>query len=137
MTRARAGLALAGIVPFACGLAPCSALAQDSGSTVSVSEITLSADTIARAARVQSEGPDALLHLPTRFALGYMLPPTLSPACPEGCFGHPGAGGSLGFADPEAGLGFGYVMNRMELGLTGDPRATRLVEASYAALAAR
>ena len=97
----------------------------------------LSADTIARAARVQSEGPDALLHLPTRFALGYMLPPTLSPACPESCFGHPGAGGSLGFADPEAGLGFGYVMNRMELGLTGDPRATRLVEASYAALAAR
>ena len=94
----------------------------------------LSPETLARVSRVEADGPDALLHLPTRFGLGYMLPPTLSPACPSGAFGHPGAGGSLGFADPGAGLGFGYAMNRMDLGLSGDPRASELVEATYASL---
>ena len=47
-------------------------------------------------------------------------------------FGHPGAGGSLGFADPEAGLGFGYVMNRMVFGDL-DPRADLLAAAAYRA----
>jgi CubicO group peptidase (beta-lactamase class C family) len=36
-----------------------------------------------------------------------------SPFGGAGSFGHPGAGGSVGFADPENGIGFGYVMNRM------------------------
>jgi len=36
-----------------------------------------------------------------------------------GAFGHPGAGGSLALADPEAGIAFGYVMNQMKLGTTG------------------
>ncbi len=94
----------------------------------------LAPETVARATEACTDGPDALLHLPTRFGLGYMLPPTLSPACPPGAFGHPGAGGSLGFADPALGLGFGYAMNRMDLGLTGDPRASDLVEATYASL---
>ena len=75
-----------------------------------------------------------MIHLPTRFGLGFMLPPVLSPSCPGGCFGHPGAGGSLGFADPDAGIGFGYVMNRMDLGLTGDARTVSLVTAVYQAL---
>ncbi len=48
---------------------------------------------------------------------------------------HADAGGSLGFADPDAGIGFGYVMNQMQLGLTGDARAASLVEAVYASLA--
>jgi CubicO group peptidase (beta-lactamase class C family) len=63
-----------------------------------------------------------------------MLPPTLSAACREGSFGHPGAGGSLAFADPSAGIGFGYVMNQMQLGLVGDERAAALVAAVYASL---
>ena len=49
-------------------------------------------------------------------------------------FGHYGAGGSVGFADPDAELGFGYVMNKMNLGLTGDPRTVNLIDATYAAL---
>jgi CubicO group peptidase (beta-lactamase class C family) len=56
---------------------------------------------------------------------------------PDTAFGHPGAGGSLGFADPASGLAFGYVMNQMQLGLAGDPRSERLVSAAYASLAAR
>lgn len=95
----------------------------------------LARDTVARAARETSSGSDAVIFLPTRFGEGFMLPPTLSPACPEGSFGHPGAGGSLGFADPAAGIGFGYVMNQMQMGLVGDPRAAALVAATYACVA--
>lgn len=90
--------------------------------------------TVERARAVAAEGPDAVLLLPTRFGLGFMRPPTLSPSCPERCFGHPGAGGSLGFADPETGLGFGYVMNRMKVGLAGDERSDALVAALYESL---
>ena len=61
-------------------------------------------------------------------------PPTLGPSCPASAFGHPGAGGSLGFADPDRRIGFGYVMNKMDMGLTGDPRATALTDALYRCL---
>jgi CubicO group peptidase (beta-lactamase class C family) len=91
-------------------------------------------ETIALARTPQVDGPDAVLMIPTRFGVGFMLPPALSLAARDGAFGHPGAGGSLGFADPEAELGFGYVMNQMLLGTTGDPRSCALVEAAYAAL---
>jgi CubicO group peptidase (beta-lactamase class C family) len=46
-------------------------------------------------------------------------------------FGHSGAGGSLGFADPERALGFGYAMNQMQMGLDGDSRTTGLIAAVY------
>ncbi len=47
-------------------------------------------------------------------------------------FGHPGAGGSHAFADPENGFAFAYVMNQMDLGLLPTPRSLRLVRALYA-----
>jgi CubicO group peptidase (beta-lactamase class C family) len=56
----------------------------------------------------------------------------LSPRAPEGSFGHAGAGGSLGFADPSRHLAFGYVMNRMAL--FDHSRAHALVDAVYASL---
>lgn len=65
----------------------------------------------------QRHGPDELIPLTTRFALGYQIGTQAEPIGPGGAFGHSGAGGSLGFADPEARIGFGYVMNRMENGL--------------------
>ncbi|MGW1192434.1 serine hydrolase domain-containing protein [Streptomyces sp. NPDC002559] len=49
-------------------------------------------------------------------------------------FGHDGAGGSCGLADPEANLALGYVMNRMGPGISDDPRKKALVEAVYGAL---
>jgi CubicO group peptidase (beta-lactamase class C family) len=50
-------------------------------------------------------------------------------------FGHGGMGGSMAFADPDAHLGFGYVMNEMHMGLwLIDPRAVALIEAVYASL---
>ena len=48
--------------------------------------------------------------------------------------GHSGAGGSLGFADPDAGIGFGYVMNQMSAGLGADPRWKPMIDAVYASL---
>jgi CubicO group peptidase (beta-lactamase class C family) len=49
-------------------------------------------------------------------------------------FGHVGAGGSLGFADPAAGLAFGYTMNRMGPGLLMNERGQPLVDAAYLSL---
>ena len=46
-------------------------------------------------------------------------------------FGHPGAGGSQGFADPERGIGFAYVMNQMEMGIMPKEKAMGLVRALY------
>ncbi len=86
------------------------------------------------ACQVASEGPDRVIHLETRFGLGFMLPPTLGQDCPSSCFGHPGAGGSLAFADPKAELAFGYVTNQMRLGMTGDDRTRNLIRAAYAGL---
>ena len=86
-------------------------------------------ETVARACEVQSEGPDRVLVMPTRFGLGFMLPPALSRRAGRSAFGHPGAGGSLGLADRERGFALGYVMNQMQFGLTGDPRSEGLLEA--------
>jgi CubicO group peptidase (beta-lactamase class C family) len=49
-------------------------------------------------------------------------------------FGCPGAGGSIGFADPGAHIGFAYTMNQMQAGMPLDPRALRLIDALYASL---
>ncbi len=81
----------------------------------------------------QSRGPDKIIPMvETHFGLGFMLPGSFSPMGPEGCFGHPGAGGSVGFADPAAGLAFGYVMNKMDNNLAGDQRPASLIAAMYA-----
>jgi CubicO group peptidase (beta-lactamase class C family) len=97
----------------------------------------LSAPVLAAATAPRVEGPDRVILMPTRFASGFALPPMLSLDAPDTAFGHPGAGGSLGFADPASGLAFGYVMNQMQLGLAGDPRSERLLSAAYACVAAR
>jgi len=90
--------------------------------------------TAAHASEVQSEGPDRTLVVDTRYGCGFMLDSPMTPMLGPRSFGHAGAGGSLGFADADANLGFGYVMNRMGLNITADPRATRLVEAVRRAL---
>ena len=96
----------------------------------------LSSESIDRATVEQVNGEDALLTLDSRFGLGFMLPGPLAYMGPNPrAFGHPGAGGSLGFADPDAKVGFGYTMNQMLMtaGLA-DPRWTPLIDAVYEAL---
>jgi CubicO group peptidase (beta-lactamase class C family) len=84
----------------------------------------------------QSYGPDqVLMQMPTRFSMGFMLSQPDAMFGPHRkAFGHPGAGGSLGFADPQAKVGFGYTMNQMANGLLIDARASALIDAFYAAL---
>jgi CubicO group peptidase (beta-lactamase class C family) len=95
----------------------------------------LEAATIARARMERSYGADAILGVSTRFGLGFMLTqPEASFGPNEGAFGHPGMGGSLGFADPAARIGFGYVTNMLGPHIQVDPRATRLIQALYASL---
>ena len=88
--------------------------------------------TLDRATEVRSDGPDVVLGQPLTFGLGFALPPTLTPAAGPRSFGHPGAGGSLGFADRDRGLALGYVMNQMRFEAAGDPRAASLSAAAVA-----
>ena len=86
---------------------------------------------------------DATLLLPTKFALGFMKSMD-NRARPNGAiesvilgqnaFGHVGAGGSLGFADPDARLSFGYTMNQMGHGILLNQRGQTLVDATYRAM---
>jgi CubicO group peptidase (beta-lactamase class C family) len=85
--------------------------------------------TVQAAVQAQSRGPDRVILLPTCFGSGFSLPPMLPPRCGPGAFGHGGAGGSLAFADPDSGVAFAYVMNRMRFDPGGDPRAASLVDA--------
>ncbi len=89
----------------------------------------LSADTIQKATVEVSNGTDEVLLVPTRFGAGFFLQSDFSPLFGANSFGHAGAGGSLGLADPDAEIGFGYVMNTMQQNLSGDPRTMTLVEA--------
>ena len=86
----------------------------------------------------QSHGRDLVLQITTRFGLGVMLPqdrPDARFGPSPRAFGHPGAGGALGFADPDGRIGFGYVPNRLGPHILVDPRATALIDAVYASLA--
>jgi CubicO group peptidase (beta-lactamase class C family) len=67
-----------------------------------------------------------------RYGLGFMLRSDFMPLSPNpNSFGHPGAGGSIGMADPGAGVGFGYVMNKMQMGLVGGPTAFAVIKAFF------
>ncbi|NJP46200.1 serine hydrolase domain-containing protein [Actinacidiphila epipremni] len=85
--------------------------------------------TVTAARTPESDGPDRVLVVGTLFGLGYMLHGSSAPMLGPGSFGHPGRGGSLAFADPEMGVGFGYVTNGMQRNVTADPRAQALVRA--------
>ncbi|MFE9685053.1 serine hydrolase domain-containing protein [Streptomyces sp. NPDC006285] len=91
-------------------------------------------ETLAAARAEESAGPDRVLVITTRFGLGYMLHGSASPFLGTGSFGHPGRGGSLGFADPGSGIAFGYVTNGFRKTVTADPRAQALVRAVRTAL---
>ncbi len=89
-----------------------------------------------------SEGDDLTLCIPTRFGEGFMLSidnrnlpgEGNSAVMGDGAFGHVGMGGSLGFADPNAGFSFGYSMNKMGGGILLNDRGQSLVDAAYACI---
>ena len=84
----------------------------------------------------RSGGMDLVLCAETAFSAGFLMNPVEGVGEPlmgpsERAFGHPGAGGSLAFADPGNRLGFAYVMNQMEPGVLPGGRARRLVDALF------
>ena len=66
-----------------------------------------------------------------QFSLGFMKSTEVWPFGGRRSFGSPGSGGSLGFADPDTGIGYAYVTSQMGTALTGDPRDVSLREALY------
>ena len=86
-----------------------------------------------------AQGFDPVLQREMSFSAGFMMDPIdesgskirslLGPS--RTAFGHAGRGGSLGFADPEREIGFGYVMNQMGAGVLPHERCGALVRAFY------
>jgi CubicO group peptidase (beta-lactamase class C family) len=73
---------------------------------------------------------DACLKVEIQFSLGFAKPSPSNPFAHPSAFGAPGTGGSMGFADPEARLGYGYIPNQIGIHLQ-DPREVALRKAMY------
>ena len=127
-------------VPAANGHGTARALSRIYGALAHGGEIDgvriLEEPSIVRARTEEVSGPDAtLFQMPMRYGLGFMLRSDFMPLSPSpNAFGHPGAGGSIGMADPDAGVGFGYVMNKMHMGLVGGPTGFAVLKAFFEAL---
>ena len=127
-------------IPAANGTGTARGLARIYGALAREGELdglqVLSPAQIERANTEQSFGRDEVLSpLHTRFGLGFFMTQPMIPFGPnKRSFGHPGAGGSIAFADPDARLGIAYVMNQMQVGLAGDARGFRLIAEVYEAL---
>ncbi|MCB1685641.1 MAG: serine hydrolase domain-containing protein [Pseudomonadales bacterium] len=94
--------------------------------------VGLSSRTLAALTRQQvGERPDLVLGRPMRRGAGVILNTDAMFGPGLQSFGHSGAGGSTGFADPQARLGVGYAMNQMQFNLDEDSRGGRLIRAFY------
>jgi CubicO group peptidase (beta-lactamase class C family) len=123
---------LAGLyAPFACGGALRGKRYVDAATLARMGEVAVATH------------EDATLLIPTRFGLGFMKSMDNrrrargdrdSAILSAAAFGHVGAGGSIGFADPREELSFGYSMNQMGKGILLNERGQALVDAAYRAL---
>ena len=94
----------------------------------------LAPETVTRAIAEQAHGPDLVLERPTRYGLGFQLTmPERRLGPGPRAFGHFGAGGSLGFADPDARVAIGYAMNQGRMGWQ-HKHVRHLIDLVYAAL---
>ena len=101
-------------------------------------ELGITPATFARitAAPVVARPEDEVLGIPAYFSLGFLRPgPDVWFGSSQRAFGAPGAGGSFAFADPDARLGFAYVMNKLDFYMSDDPREKALRDAVYRAIA--
>jgi CubicO group peptidase (beta-lactamase class C family) len=125
-------------IPAANGHGTALGLVTVFGTLVDGSERLISAKTLKAARTGNGRHTDVVLGFPVEFGLGFGL------SGPEGhfgpnpaAFGHDGFGGSAVGADPEAGVAFAYVMNRMGMNLVDDPRKMALIDAVYRSLGSR
>ena len=141
----RAELGGGGGIANARGLAGMYTPLANGGTHAGISVISI--DQIERMRRTSvATMQDATLLMPTRFGLGFMKSmdnrhrpsgALESMVIGHDAFGHAGAGGSLGFADPSAKLAFGYAMNQMGAGILLNERGQSLVDATYKAMGYR
>ncbi|AQA00838.1 serine hydrolase [Sphingopyxis sp. QXT-31] len=89
-----------------------------------------------KALELQSAGTDLILGIPIRYGMGFGLPGELVPLPNPNTIYWGGYGGSLIIIDMDARATFSYVMNKMNSGLTGDPRSFTLIGAMWMAMAA-
>lgn len=125
-------------IPAAGAHADARALASIYGELVTAQQSLLDEAILPLCWQEQTFADDRTLGLPLRFSHGFMLSQHDRADCRYGrgarAFGHPGAGGCIGFADPDVELGFGYVTHRMGNRILIDERAVRLIDAAYAIL---
>ncbi len=102
-------------------------------------ELGLGPETLARiTAPPAARGKDVVMGVPSFISLGFMRPgPDAAFGSSPRAFGFPGAGGSFAFADPDARLGYAYVMNKTDFYMFDDPREKALRDATYRAIGAR
>ena len=94
-----------------------------------------SAQTLEWMSTTLTDGIDQVFQIPTAFSAGFMKDSRNAPrrmfGPSQASFGHPGAGGSHAFCDPENRIAFAYVMNQMEQSLLPNEKSLRLVDAIY------
>jgi CubicO group peptidase (beta-lactamase class C family) len=101
------------------------------GSPIGIAPATL--EEIQRFPEPPIEGwHDHVLKVDAAWSLGFSRPlGSFDYGSATTAFGHPGAGGSMGFADPQSGLSYAYVINRLGPRLRDDPREQALRDALY------
>jgi CubicO group peptidase (beta-lactamase class C family) len=122
------------------GLGSASALAQFYQAAIGLVESPLPVHVRDALASLQSQSADRVLLRETAFTCGCQMDPLDASGNKKRrlygpsvtAFGHPGAGGSHGFADPASGLSFAYVMNQMELSVFPSIKCTAMIDALFA-----
>jgi CubicO group peptidase (beta-lactamase class C family) len=129
-----AGIRAQPIVSFG-GIGNASSLAKFYAMLANGDERFFTPQTMQRMTTTLTDGIDRVFQIPTAFSAGFMKNAKESAARIFGrstlSFGHPGAGGSHAFADPENKISFAYVMNQMEQSLLPNEKSLRLVDAIY------
>jgi CubicO group peptidase (beta-lactamase class C family) len=122
-------------IPAANGHGTALGLVTVFGTLADGSERLISAKTLQAARTGNGRHTDLVLGMPVEFGLGFGLSGPERHFGPNpAAFGHDGFGGSAVGADPEAGVAFAYVMNRMGMNLVDDPRKMALINAVYRSL---
>ena len=121
-------------IPAANGIANAPSLARMYAATLApLDGVQLLSDAVRATASTTvtpDNEPDACLIMPTTFGMGFMTHGPFSPFAGPGSYGHPGAGGSVAFAQPDRELAFAYVMNKPASNLANDARAQHLTDAA-------
>ncbi len=124
-------------IPAANGHGTALGLATVFGAVTDGSERLISARALEAARAGNGVHNDLVLGFPIEFGLGFGLSGTDHHFGPNpAAFGHDGFGGSAVGGDPEAGVAFAYVMNRMGMNLVDDPRKMAIIDGVYRSLEA-